>query len=60
VAAASTGNSGVWIMVQPSSDAKCARCWHRRPDVGADGRHPQLCARCVSNIEGPGEERKYV
>jgi isoleucyl-tRNA synthetase len=60
VAAAGTANSGVWIVAQPSSDAKCVRCWHRRPDVGADARHPQLCARCVTNIEGPGEERKYV
>jgi isoleucyl-tRNA synthetase len=60
VAAASTGSSGVWVLVQPSADAKCVRCWHRRPDVGADARHPQLCARCVGNVEGPGEVRTYV
>ena len=60
VAAASTGSSGVWVVVQPSADAKCVRCWHRRPDVGADTRHPQLCARCVGNVEGPGEVRTYV
>jgi len=50
----------VWLLVRPSSDAKCVRCWHRQPDVGADHRHPQLCARCISNIEGPGEKRQYV
>jgi len=60
VAATNTGRSGVWILVQPSTDPKCVRCWHRRPDVGSDARHPQLCARCVSNIEGPGEQRKFV
>ncbi len=57
VAAAGIGNSGVWIVVQPSSDAKCVRCWQHRPDVGADGRHPELCARCVSNLRAPGEQR---
>jgi isoleucyl-tRNA synthetase len=60
VPAASTGSEGVWILVQPTDDPKCVRCWHHRRDVGADARHPRLCARCVSNIEGPGEERKYV
>jgi len=60
VAATNTGRSGVWILVQASTDPKCVRCWHRRPDVGSDARHPQLCARCVSNIEGPGEQRNFV
>ena len=59
-AAFGPGEGGVWIAVQPSSDPKCLRCWHRRPDVGSDARHPRLCARCVSNIEGPGEVRKFV
>jgi isoleucyl-tRNA synthetase len=60
VAAAGTGSNGVWIVVQPSTDPKCVRCWHRRADVGADARHPQLCIRCVSNVEGPGEVRTFV
>jgi isoleucyl-tRNA synthetase len=50
----------VWIEVKPSTQPKCVRCWHLRPDVGSDPRHPELCARCVINIEGPGEERKYA
>jgi isoleucyl-tRNA synthetase len=57
---ATSAGSGVWIRVQPSSDAKCIRCWQQRPDVGAEARHPQLCARCVTNVEGPGERRSYV
>jgi isoleucyl-tRNA synthetase len=60
VAATNTGRSGVWILVQANAEPKCVRCWHRRADVGSDARHPQLCARCVSNIEGPGEQRKLV
>jgi isoleucyl-tRNA synthetase len=60
VPAVEAARDGVWIEVAPSTDAKCVRCWHRRPDVGSVARHPLLCARCVSNIEGPGEQRKYV
>jgi isoleucyl-tRNA synthetase len=50
----------VWIEVKPSSQPKCVRCWNLRSDVGSDPRHPELCARCVVNIEGPGEERKFA
>jgi isoleucyl-tRNA synthetase len=60
VAAASVASGGVWILAQPTEDPKCVRCWHHRRDVGADSRHPRLCLRCVSNIEGPGEKRMYV
>jgi isoleucyl-tRNA synthetase len=60
VPAASVAGGGVWILAQPDEDPKCVRCWHHRPDVGADKRHPGLCLRCVSNVEGPGEIREYV
>ena len=60
VPAVNTGSSGVWIVAQPTADAKCVRCWQRRPDVGTVARHSKLCGRCVSNIEGPGETREYV
>jgi len=55
-----TSLDGVWIRVHPAEQAKCVRCWHLRSDVGSDTRHPQLCARCVLNVEGPGEERHFV
>jgi isoleucyl-tRNA synthetase len=54
------GRAGVWIAVKPSTDAKCVRCWQRRPDVGRYVEHPELCGRCVTNVDGPGERRKYV
>jgi isoleucyl-tRNA synthetase len=60
VPALNAGVEGVRLTVRPSQDPKCVRCWHRRADVGAEPRHPQLCLRCVSNIEGPGEERVFV
>ena len=48
------------IEVKPSSQPKCVRCFHLRSDVGSDPRHPELCARCVVNVEGPGEEREFA
>jgi len=55
-----TSAEGVWIEVTPSTQPKCVRCWHLRKDVGSDPRHPELCARCVVNVEGPGEERRFA
>jgi len=51
---------GLWIDVRPSHNQKCVRCWHRRADVGSDPGHPELCSRCITNIDGPGEERHYA
>ncbi len=58
--AVNTGTGAVWVAVAPSRDAKCIRCWQHRPDVGAHSGHPQLCGRCVSNVDGPGERRVFV
>jgi isoleucyl-tRNA synthetase len=55
-----SSREGVWLEVKPSSQPKCVRCWHLRSDVGSDPRHPELCARCVVNVEGPGEERQFA
>ncbi|HLP97172.1 MAG TPA: isoleucine--tRNA ligase [Sideroxyarcus sp.] len=51
---------GLGIEVKPSSHAKCERCWHYRFDVGSDAGHPTLCGRCVSNLFGKGEARRYA
>jgi isoleucyl-tRNA synthetase len=50
----------VWIEVKPSTSPKCVRCYQLRADVGSDPNHPQICARCVINVEGPGEERRFA
>ncbi|KAA0070252.1 isoleucine--tRNA ligase [Rhodanobacter sp. T12-5] len=49
----------VWVSATVSEAAKCIRCWHRRDDVGSHAEHPELCGRCIGNIEGPGEDRRW-
>jgi isoleucyl-tRNA synthetase len=58
--AAKSSQDGVWIEVKPSTAPKCVRCYQLRSDVGSDARHREICARCVSNIEGPGEARRFA
>ncbi len=48
------------ITVTPSTYRKCERCWHYRQDVGADPSHPEICARCTSNLFGDGERRVHA
>ncbi len=48
------------IVAIRSPHPKCERCWHRRHDVGADPRHPDLCGRCVQNVEAGGERRQVA
>ena len=50
----------LWVAVAPSANAKCVRCWHHREDVGANGEHPGLCGRCVENVAGDGEVRRFA
>ncbi len=54
------GGDEVWVAVRPSVHVKCVRCWHHRPDVGTHAEHPQLCGRCVTNVAGSGELRRYA
>jgi isoleucyl-tRNA synthetase len=55
-----SSTEGVFIEVKRSSAAKCVRCYQLRQDVGANAAHPEICARCVVNVEGPGEERHFA
>jgi isoleucyl-tRNA synthetase len=48
------------VIVTPSAHAKCERCWHYRADVGSHPEHPGICGRCVSNLFGKGEARKFA
>jgi isoleucyl-tRNA synthetase len=52
-------DSDAWIFARPSGHSKCVRCWHYRADVGSFAGDPELCARCVENVNGEGEARKY-
>jgi isoleucyl-tRNA synthetase len=59
-AAVATELSGVWLELTVAPGEKCARCWHRREDVGRAEAHPELCARCVENVDGAGETRRHA
>ena len=50
---------GIAAFAAPTGKVKCVRCWQRREDVGSHPEHPEICGRCVSNIEGPGETRRW-
>lgn len=51
---------GLSIDVVRTEVTKCVRCWHHREDVGQHKQHPEICNRCVENIDGPGEQRYYA
>ena len=53
-------NDEVWVAVQASAHAKCVRCWHHREDVGGNDEHPELCGRCIENVDGEGEQRQFA
>jgi isoleucyl-tRNA synthetase len=58
--AVQTELSGLQVKVEKSSHNKCVRCWHQREEVGTNADHPELCNRCIENIDGEGEERLYA
>jgi len=53
-------DSDVFIDVLVADGEKCARCWHHKPEVGNDPKHPELCNRCIDNVDGDGEVREYA
>ena len=58
--AVATELTGLSVQVNASTAPKCGRCWHHRHDVGANAAHADLCLRCVSNVEGDGEQRAFA
>jgi len=55
-----TEMSGLKVAIVKSNHAKCTRCWHQREDVGSHDEHPELCGRCVENVDGDGETRQFA
>jgi isoleucyl-tRNA synthetase len=51
---------GLAVEVKACAHAKCVRCWHHREDVGENPEHPDLCGRCIENISGNGESRRFA
>jgi isoleucyl-tRNA synthetase len=58
--AVTTEVQGLSVLVSVSTAQKCSRCWHHRVDVGNHAEHPELCDRCVDNVDGEGEKRDYA
>lgn len=48
------------VLVRPAQGSKCARCWHIKEDLGLSESHPELCKRCIENVDGSGEVRQYA
>ncbi len=55
-----TDEAAETVVVTPSKYEKCERCWHYRADVGSHADHSGLCGRCVSNLFGAGETRRFA
>jgi isoleucyl-tRNA synthetase len=51
---------GLFVEVSKVDAEKCERCWHYSETVGQHLVHKDLCHRCVENVEGEGEVRKFA
>jgi isoleucyl-tRNA synthetase len=58
--AESSDIDGLFIKVTSTDAKKCDRCWHYCEDVGAHEGHEEICGRCVSNVDGDGEQRQFA
>ncbi|OAT25890.1 isoleucine--tRNA ligase [Proteus myxofaciens] len=52
--------AGLKIGLHKAEGEKCPRCWHYATDIGKVAEHADLCGRCVTNVAGNGEERKFA
>lgn len=52
--------AGLKIAFNKADGEKCPRCWHYATDIGQVAEHAELCGRCVTNVAGNGEERKFA
>lgn len=54
-------NNGINLKVflKKSVGIKCLRCWNYTMDIGQHVNYSDICSRCVQNIIGTGENRKF-
>jgi isoleucyl-tRNA synthetase len=45
---------GLWVRVERTQGAKCARCWKYYDALSGSERHPGVCNRCLAVLEGLG------
>ena len=55
-----TNMPGLRVSLTQSPFKKCVRCWHFIDNVGTNIAHPDICNRCIDNISGKGEVRRYA
>ncbi len=48
------------VALHKAEGEKCPRCWHYTTDIGQVAEHAEICGRCVTNIAGDGEKRKFA
>ena len=51
---------GLKVTLSKAEGEKCQRCWHYTTDVGKVAEHAEICGRCVVNVAGDGEKRKFA
>ncbi len=48
------------IICNKHNGIKCKRCWHYVNKIEQNTKYPNICKRCLININGNGENRKYI
>ncbi len=51
---------GLKIAFSKAAGEKYPRCWHYASDIGSSSEQPEICGRCVTNVAGNGETRKFA
>lgn len=52
--------AGLKVVLEKATGDKCPRCWHYSTEIGQNADHPELCPRCITNVAGSGEVRKFA
>lgn len=50
----------IFVEVLRYNEPKCERCWHYDSTVTTSNKYPTICNRCIENVHGIGETRKYI
>ncbi|WP_034411860.1 isoleucine--tRNA ligase [Candidatus Photodesmus katoptron] len=58
--AQATEVANLFIKVVRTKAKKCDRCWHYVSDVGSVKGYEKICVRCISNMHGKGEIRRFA
>ncbi|MBL4638628.1 MAG: isoleucine--tRNA ligase, partial [Proteobacteria bacterium] len=58
--AIATSVPGLSLVLAASEHSRCDRCWHQTDEVGQNETHPELCNRCIDNVDSDGEQRLFA